>query len=90
MKGGSTNSLIRIKPDGSTDTTFSTNYNGDVINDIELQSDGKIIVSGSGSESVGKLVRYNSDGSIENTFEKGEVTVWKIKLQKDNKILIGV
>ena len=89
MKGGSTNSLIRIKPDGSTDNTFSTNYNGVGINDIELQSDGKIIVSGSGSQSVGKLVRYNSDGSIDNTFEKGEVTVWKIKLQKDNKILVG-
>jgi len=62
--------LVRYNRDGSLDATFGTN--GKVItsvntydsaNRVTLQSDGKILVVGSGS-----LLRYNSDGILDTTF----------------------
>lgn len=83
LVAGSNSGLWKVKTDGTWDSTFNADYKAG-ISDIELQSDDKVIVAGASG-----LVRYNSDGSIDNTFEKAVVTVLKIKLQKDNKILVG-
>jgi uncharacterized delta-60 repeat protein len=40
------------------------------VNGIVLQSDGKIIVSEDWYSLPGRLVRYNSDGSFDNSFDK--------------------
>jgi uncharacterized delta-60 repeat protein len=55
-------------------TDFGQNENG---NDLVIQTDGKIVVVGKISNAEGSdilLVRYNSDGSLDNTFgENGKV-----------------
>ena len=76
--------LARFKTDGSADSTFGTNgttvnniYGGghseDAINSVALQSDQKIIAAGQSMDSSGyyrgcALARYNTDGSLDNTF----------------------
>ncbi len=76
--------LARYNPNGSLDTTFSSD--GKVITDfgvsalgygVAIQSDGKIVVVGSvetGNEDFA-LARYNPNGSLDTTFSgDGEVT----------------
>ena len=82
IAAGSTNgnfALVRYNTDGNLDSLFGTD--GKVITDfggedngysVELQADGKILVGGTQNEngfnSQFGLVRYNSDGSLDNTF----------------------
>ncbi|WP_051385046.1 T9SS type A sorting domain-containing protein [Flavobacterium enshiense] len=87
VAGGSSSdfALVRYKSDGNLDTTFG--IDGKVTTDIEstetgqsvaIQSDGKIVVAGSsgnGSSWDFALVRYNSNGGLDNTFDyDGKVT----------------
>lgn len=69
--------LVRYNADGSLDNLFgtggtvSTNINGnDLVESMAIQSDGKIVVGGT-SNSTGDadfaVVRYNSDGSLDNS-----------------------
>lgn len=70
--------LARYNPDGSLDTSFSsdgmlvTDFAGgdDYGQAIVLQSDGKIVVAGyaSGATSDFALARYNPDGSLDTSF----------------------
>jgi uncharacterized delta-60 repeat protein len=96
-KGSTYNRIIRLNPDASIDTTFNigAGFNSTVQrNCIVVQPDGKIIVGGqfqtySGS-AANRIVRLNSSGSIDNTFNTGvgfNSTVYDIKLQPDGKIL---
>ena len=66
--------LVRYNKNGSLDTSFD--HDGKVITDfgkteggysVTLQADGKILVAG-GSNGSFALVRYNSNGSVDNTF----------------------
>lgn len=99
----------RFNPDGSLDQTFGTNGSvqttfGDAAaegNDVVLQGDGKIIVvgfTGAGSYSSLNnfaLVRFNSDGTLDQSFGAGG----KVKsargvatsavLQSDGKMVVG-
>jgi uncharacterized delta-60 repeat protein len=73
--------LVRYNSDGSIDTNFGSN--GIVITDvgsfdlaksIVIQTDGKIVIGGDSSVTVNTdfvLVRYNPDGSIDNSFGAG-------------------
>jgi len=77
--------VFRLNPNGTKDTTFNSihlqGYHYHVI-----QPDGKIIVTG------GNIKRFNSDGSIDNTFTPGTGTNAMINsavLQSDGKIIIG-
>ena len=61
--------ILRLNSDGSLDTTFTSGYcTGGSIQDMEVQSDGKIILGGGfttfNGQSVGKIVKLNPDGSI--------------------------
>jgi len=88
--------LTRLNPDGSIDDTFNTGsgFDGNV-HSIVTQPDGKILVGGSFTsyqdQSFNKLIRLNSDGSIDNTFTvlPFNNTVYVITLQGDGKILVG-
>jgi uncharacterized delta-60 repeat protein len=95
--GSTQNRLIRLNTDGSKDTTFNigTGFNSDV-NSTEIQSDGKILVGGSFTTFTGstqnRLIRLNTDGSKDTTFNIGtgfNSLIWIIKLQSDGKILVG-
>jgi len=104
--------LARYHPDGSLDTSFSedgfvaTDLGlGDVISDILLQPDGKIVAGGGSSyvsapnySALFALARYNADGSLDTSFgEAGWVTTsfgWfdkgrAVQLQPDGKILMA-
>lgn len=110
---GSTNyhfSLTRYNNNGSLDSTFGNN--GNVITDIgsfstvtaiKIQADGKILAAGYGdlgsiNECFFAVCRYNTDGSLDNTFgNNGIVTTfiestssaYAIDLQEDGKILLA-
>ena len=84
------------QPAGSLDPTFGTGgkvitsiTNGsDKANGVVIQTDGKILVAGNSSSSVtGKdfvCVRYNSDGSLDNTFGNSGITTTDIQLGSDD------
>src|ERR1051325_1633392 len=71
--------IARYNPSGSLDTTFGNG--GSVITDFQvtyasagsvaIQTDGKIVVSGDASLEWGLLARYNTDGSLDETFGTG-------------------
>jgi uncharacterized delta-60 repeat protein len=75
--------LARFNADGSLDSSFGTNgtvrnnINGgngydDEANSVVIQSDGKIVAAGSSSGASGEidfaLARYNTNGSLDNSF----------------------
>jgi len=101
--------VVRYNTNGSLDTTFDTD--GKVLTHIGaaddfaramvLQTDGKIVVAGSsynGSNQDVALVRYNTDGSLDTSFDTdGKVTTdigagddfaYGVTVQADGKIVI--
>src|SRR5690554_1434460 len=68
--------IARVNSDGSLDTSFDpgTGFNNEV-HTIILQSDGKILVGGRFTSyngiDVGRIVRLNPDGSMDDTFVQG-------------------
>lgn len=73
--------LVRYNSDGSLDTNFGTggkvatdidNGSTDLINDVAIDSNGRIVVVGT-TVSAGNfsfaVLRYNSDGSLDTTFD---------------------
>ena len=91
----SCNNIVRINSDGSTDKTFfyGSGFNNDVVL-VKVQSDGKIIVGGDFSTYNGNivpnLIRLNSDGSIDKTFNlttSFEPYGRVFSLQPDGKII---
>ncbi len=105
-------SLVRYNIDGSLDTSFDNDGKLTTITgnasygkgySVIVQSDGKIVVAGEtvNDNSVDfALVRYNSDGSLDSTFdEDGKVTTpigsssydegFSTTLQSDGKILLA-
>lgn len=88
--------VLRYNSDGSIDTTFPTVTltNSGYINDIALQSDGKILIAGNFStvngQNLGSLVRLNVDGSIDITFLANIYNgIYSIAVQPDDKIILG-
>ncbi len=102
--------LARYNPDGSLDNSFDTdgklNTDFGTPNDyggrVALQSDGKILVAGTISYGIDEdfgLARYNTNGSLDTTFNfDGKTTTsfgiyssecWSIVVQPDGKILLG-
>lgn len=94
----------RLNPDGSIDNSFDFGINGGPpqttsnIRTVALQQDGKILLGGSFSFfngiPQGTLIRLNSNGSKDTTFDigTGGSTGWilsNIIVQPDNKILIN-
>ena len=106
--------IARYNNDGSLDMTFGSGgkatYDffgrGGVALALALQHDGKILVAGSvGNERAAKpkvdfaVLRYNKDGSLDNTFGDGAVVLTDVGdvvdeaeamvLQPDGKIVLG-
>jgi uncharacterized delta-60 repeat protein len=91
------NRIVRVNSDASIDETFNVGTGFDnVVFDVELQSDGKILLGGLFSFYDGtpteKIARLNNDGTFDNTFDTGtgfDGVVYVIKVQTDGKILVG-
>ena len=99
-------SLIRLNLNGTLDNTFDSDgkvttalgaYN--ISSGIGLQADGKIVLAGYNAGNFG-VVRYNTNGSLDNTFDtdgKVNITigpssnegVFGLVIQPDGKILIS-
>ena len=100
---------LRCNPDGSPDNSFGRNGivftnvgTFDWANAVKLQPDGKILAIGSadiGSYDRFAVVRYNNDGSLDNTFDgDGKLTTvissygdeaHDAVLQPDGKLLVA-
>ncbi|RTY95984.1 T9SS type A sorting domain-containing protein [Flavobacterium sp. GT3R68] len=100
--GSPSKGIIRLNNDGSIDTTFNsgTGFAGPYlitkVRTIALQSDGKIVIGGNFTAYNGitanKIIRLNSNGSIDPTFVVGtgfNYEILSIVVQPDGKILIG-
>jgi uncharacterized delta-60 repeat protein len=101
--------LVRFNSNGTIDNTFDadgkvlTNVGTDGFsNSLAIQKDGKILVCGNTSNDPSSefaLVRYNTNGSLDNTFaSNGIVTTsigtnddhaFSIAIQADNKIIVA-
>ncbi len=104
--------VLRYDPDGALDNTFGTGgvvtYNGPASSDdygsgVALQKDGRIVVVG-GSTVLGNrwdalVLRYNKNGTLDNTFGAGGVVTYNgsadsdngaeaVSIQKDRKIAV--
>ena len=99
--------LVRYNTDGSLDTSFDSDgkvttdvgSGSDVANSVAIQSDGKIVAAGYSFGNSGDfaLVRYNTDGSLDTSFDSdGKVTTevgsggdvaWSVAIQSDGKIV---
>ena len=86
--------LARFNADGTLDETFHPpnlpTYDGDSVNAIVVQPDGKILVVG--TDVIG-FFRLNPDGSRDDTFNLAAEVVASpeaILLQPDGRILIGL
>ena len=97
LNGISSPSLVRLKPDGTIDESFTvgSGFSGKVYA-AYLQLDGKIIVGGGftsyNAVSSGRLIRLNADGSRDSTFDTsvgaGSGIIYSIAEQSDGKIII--
>ena len=102
--------LARYNTDGSLDTSFGSGGKvttafgsaADQAYAIAIQSDGKVVVVGSasnGSNDDFALARYNSDGSLDTSFDSdGKVTTdfgsaadvaYAVAIQSDGKIVVA-
>jgi len=105
--------VIRYNTDGSLDTSFDSDgkvtttigVSSDQGKDVAIQSDGKIVVAGwyySGPTNYGDtaVVRYNTDGSLDSSFDgdgKATTTIfsgkddfaYSVAIQTDGKIVVA-
>jgi len=93
--------IVRYNTDGSLDKTFSddgkqtTDFGGkdDFANSVAIQSDGKIVVAGYTGKydsSFFSIARYNTDGSLDNTFSNDgkQQTDFGFKVNQANAVTI--
>jgi len=91
------NNIARLNANGTLDGTFAIGSGADNnVQGVAVQSDGKILVGGSFANFNGttknQIVRTDPDGTFDPSFTAsitGSSGVWTIKLQPDNKILLG-
>jgi uncharacterized delta-60 repeat protein len=96
FNGNTCNRIVRLNSDGSIDSNFNvgSGFNS-VVRKIFIQEDLKVLVTGAFSNFNGlpcyKLIRLNSDGSLDSTFSSNvdSNTIEDIIVRNDNKILVS-
>ncbi len=110
VAGTSLNDIVlsRLNVDGTFDTSFGGGdgivttdiapFSNDTGNSVTLQADGKMLVTGMSNGEL-TLVRYNTDGSLDTTFDLDGVAIagvgagndegLSIKTQPDGKIVVS-
>jgi uncharacterized delta-60 repeat protein len=101
--------IARLNPNGTADTTFSgdgrviTNFGADDSPfGLALQPDGKIVVCGEKRDSIshGAVARYNTNGSLDTTFDgdgrkvfnviaSRSAHAWDVIVQSNGKIVMA-
>lgn len=96
--GTTANRIVRLNPNGELDASFVTGTAAtSTIDDVVIAPDGKIILLGTfssfnGNSNYSKLVRLNTDGSIDSAFSIGtgfDDAIEAIAVQSDGKIIVG-
>ena len=95
--------ILRYNVDGSLDSTFGTGgivltdygQKRDIATCVTLQSDGKIVVGGtivrnSSDYDHFAVTRYNTDGTLDNTFGTGGITVSPISAIGDFAYCVAI
>ena len=92
------NTIGRLNPDGSIDTTFNPGADG-VVLVLVIQADGKILVGGyfttlggggSGTTARNNIGRLNPDGTLDADFDPGANSfVDELIVQPDGRILVA-
>ncbi len=99
--GGMDFAVLRYTPSGSLDTSFGASgivitpvgAGNDLANDVALQSDGKLVVAGFsyvGSDTDFALVRYNSDGSLDTSFDGDGKVIKPIGVSSDQAYSVAI
>jgi uncharacterized delta-60 repeat protein len=95
FSGHSNFCIVRYNPNGSLDNTFdtdgkvTTDFSGkeDKANCVAIQTDGKIVVGGSSKDNANiehfALARYNTDGSLDNTFSGDGKATFELSNEED-------
>lgn len=90
-------STVRLLTSGALDTSFDTDgiavtsvYAGDSeARSLAIQTDGKIVVGGgpgaNGSETEAAIVRYNSDGSLDASFDGDGIKLSNLNIGSGDK-----
>lgn len=86
------NRLARLNADGSLDTTFTAEADGDVLA-LVVQDDDKIVIAGSFGEVNGvaraRLARLNADGSLDTGFTANlNNTARGLLIEPDGRLLV--
>ena len=97
FNGVTKNRIVRLNPNGTTDTTFVIGTGADgVVECVVMQDDGKIIIGGQFTKFNGVVRKYiarlNVNGSLDTTFDSGagfNSHVYSIAIQGDGKIIAG-
>jgi uncharacterized delta-60 repeat protein len=102
FNGTTTNRIARLNSNGTLDTAFATNtgtdFLGNQIDAIAVQSDGKIVCVGDfitfNSTVVNHIVRLNSNGTVDTAFTANTGTAFShltlsLAIQTDGKIIVG-
>jgi uncharacterized delta-60 repeat protein len=91
--------IARINSNGSIDSSFDIGMGPNYyISTLAIQSNGKLIISGAfttfNGTSVNQMIRLNTNGSLDTTFNSGNLTsanmmnpVSKIVVQNDDKLI---
>jgi uncharacterized delta-60 repeat protein len=94
------NRIIRLNTDGSIDTSFDIGTGFDnAVQTVLIQDDGKILIGGTFSTYQGsvanRVIRLNTDGSIDTSFNVGNgfnhkyAYINTIAIQEDGKIIVA-
>ena len=88
--------IVRLNPDGSLDTAFTTTVPGISIRALRLQPDDKILIGGIFSTVNGtprdNFARLNADGTLDASVNTGSLQIREIisiELQPDGKIIFS-
>ncbi|MGC2235998.1 MAG: FG-GAP-like repeat-containing protein [Pyrinomonadaceae bacterium] len=94
--GAGTRYLTRLNSNGSVDSTFPVDFPNGNVNKIIVQPDGKVLIAGDftqiGTSIRGRIARYNSNGTLDNTFNPpggANASIKDMDLQPDGKIVVG-
>lgn len=97
VSGVGRNRVARVNADGTLDNSFDPGSGAnDVVYSVKIQSDGKIVIGGSftsfNGTTVNRVVRLNTDGSIDNTFNAGSganARITMLEIDNHQKVYLG-
>lgn len=92
--------FAKLNLNGSVNSSFNAAvYSNGSINEVEIQSDGKIIAAGSffyvNGTGYGSVVRFNADGTVDNSFANFAQSqffadpIEDVEIQPDGKFIIA-